>query len=479
MKDITKSTPVLAPTSVLTELFKIIEGHRSVFKQERTFRRVVLMCIGMICALAAHTVTQGIAAVGCGRQSWSAWYRLFGGKRFSEAELSKKLFEQVLESAPRDGLFVIGNDATHIQRSSKTMPGTGWARAMGTAVFMRGLARAQRFVTCVWFPPIVKGFTRAIPLRFLPAPTPKAVKSAVEPQREWQVAAKFQAWVREELNLAGRIGQWVLSIGDGSYDVSGLWNALPDRVVMLVRTAKNRVLFELPGKYIGRGRKPYYGARAPAPSAHAHERSGWKYTSHNIRGRMIKLRWKLRGCYLRQGAPNQPVYLLVIGGAIWTSGKRKVKRHARPPVYYLFNAIKVDGHWQPPIDIQTLIEWAWQRWELEVTHRDMKAGFGVGDMQCWGMTSTFLATQWCAWLFSVMLLAGYRAWGWTIPVTRTFSWSRPAQRWSFNTLWRSLRAELWGLPEFQALSSQSTATGPNLHTRLAFLCNAALSCARA
>lgn len=464
---------------MLTELFKIIDGHRSVFKQERTFQRVVLMCIGMMCALAAHTVTQGIAAIGCGGQSWSAWYRLFGGKRFSEAALSKKLFEQVLESAPQEGLFVIGNDATHVQRSSKTMPGTGWARAAGTAVFMRGLARAQRFVTCAWFPPIVEGFTRAIPLRFLPAPTPKAVKSAVEPQREWQVAASFQAWVREELDAAGRLSQWILSIGDGSYDVSALWVNLPERVVMLVRSAKNRVLYELPGKYIGRGRKRIYGVRAPVPSAHVHVRGGWKHTTLNIRGRMIMLRWKLRGCYLRQGAPNQPVFLLVLGGAAWTSGKRIRKQHAREPVYYLFNAIKVADCWQPPLGVELLIQWAWQRWELEVTHRDMKAGFGVGDMQCWGMASTFLATQWCAWLYSVMLLAGYRAWGWAVPVARTFSWSRRAQRWSFNTLWRSLRAELWGLPEFQALSPQSSSTGTNLRSRLAFLSNAALACARA
>ena len=45
-----------------------------------------------------------------------------------------------------------------------------------------------------------------------------------------------------------------------------------------------------------------------------------------------------------------------------------------------------------------LLAWLWQRWEVEVAHREMKSGFGVGEMQCWTAVSTVASVQWGIWL---------------------------------------------------------------------------------
>jgi len=88
-------------TTVLSAMVEILEAHRWEFKQARTYQRMVVLAIGMMCALARHTVTQGILAVGGGERDWTAWYRLFQGKRFKEEDLTQRLFEATLQDAPR------------------------------------------------------------------------------------------------------------------------------------------------------------------------------------------------------------------------------------------------------------------------------------------------------------------------------------------------------------------------------------------
>jgi hypothetical protein len=61
--------------------------------------------------------------------------------------------------------------------------------------------------------------------------------------------------------------------------------------------------------------------------------------------------------------------------------------------------------------LATLLAWLWQRWEIEVAHREMKTGFGLGEKQCWNKRSAILSVQWNVWVYAILLLAGYRTWG--------------------------------------------------------------------
>jgi len=54
--------------------------------------------------------------------------------------------------------------------------------------------------------------------------------------------------------------------------------------------------------------------------------------------------------------------------------------------------------------------------ELEVAHREMKSGFGVGEKQCWNPRSTIASVQWSVWVYALLLLSAYRTWDyWTLP----------------------------------------------------------------
>ena len=425
----------------LLEAFKtLLLAHRWAFKQERTFVRMCVLGLGMIFAFARHTLSQGVSALGQANHDPSAYYRLLRGKRFREEDLAQQLATETLKDAPVDEPYVTGVDTTHIVRSSKKMPGSGWHIAPQTAIFKRGLQQAQRFLTCAWLPEIKHGFTRAIPIRFLPAFTEKSAPARVPACKDWAAALSFAQWMRDLLDAAKRSAQLLVMLADAAFDRAELWRALPERVVFIVRTAKNRALYTLPnfqlGCASGRRRRPgrprKYGDKAPTPQAHLHDRTGWQHTTIQVRGRTFKVRYKVRGCYLRETAPNSPLFLLIVGGAEWRAGKRDKRRARRLPAYFLISAVERHGIWELPFAAERILAWVWQRWELEITHRELKSGFGVGQMQCWNPVSAVLSVQWMVWLYAVMLLAGYRTWGWFGAPALNCVWWHGAQRWSLN-----------------------------------------------
>lgn len=441
---------------LVVALLALLAAHRGVFKQERTYRRVLGLVVAEIITLGRHTVTQGLLALGLGSSDWSAWYRLFSCNRFDEAKLTGCLLRETLTHVAADELYVVGIDSTQLPRSSVKMPGTSWLRAAKTAVFRRGLHRAQRFEQGAWLPPLEQGYTRAIPLRFLPAFPAKAVASCAPALKEWAAGLQFVCWVRQGLDQAGRLEQRLLVLADGAYDNVEFWRGLPEQTVAVVRTARNRILCCLPPLVQGRGRKRKYGDVAPKPADWLQVEEGWTTITVAVRGRDIQMRYQVQGPYLRQLVPDRLLWLIVVKGATWQVGKRTPRRARRLPAFYLVSSPQPSGQaTREALDAATLplpaaqiLAWVWQRWELEVAHREMKSSFGIGDKQCWNQRSAVLAVQWSVWVYAVLLLAAYRTWGWFEGPPVPSRWWSGARRWSFNTLWRAYRTELWQLTDF-------------------------------
>ena len=322
--------------TLLGELMQLLQAHRSAFRQERTFQRSRALVFGELFAFARHTVTQGLMALGLTDSDWSGWYRLFSRKRFDEEKLASCLFTQTLPHVPPEKPYVIGLDSTQIPRSSRKMPGTSWLRAIKTAPFKRGIHRAQRFEHGAWLAPIEEGYSRAIPLRFLPAFPPKAVASEHSPCKEWEAGLTFLNWVRQRLDEARRSGQDLLVLGDGAYDNVDFWRELPDSAIAMVRTARNRKLRKLPGPYSGRGRKLKYGAPVPHPEEWLQVNDGWEKMMVHVRGRQLEMKYRVAGPYLRERAGERPMWLVVVKGNTWKAGKTEPRRTKyRKPAFYL------------------------------------------------------------------------------------------------------------------------------------------------
>lgn len=442
-----------AAAPLLVSLLGLLGAFRPAFRQERPYRRCVALVFGSLFAFARHTLSQVLLALGVTEQDWSAWYRLFSTPRVDVDELNAELVRQTLTEIPARGPYVVAVDGVQVPRWSQKLPGTSWLKAPRTPRWKPGIHRAQRFCHLAALLPITRqGYSRALPLRWVAAFPPKAVPGRTAPRTEGQAAGAELLWLRRQLDAAGRAEQPLLAVGDGSYDTADLWTGLPPRTTLLARCAKNRALFRLPEPVAGprRGAPRKYGERAPVPPTWLRQRAGWQQAVVPVRGRSIPLRYRVEGPFLVKRAPTRPLFLLVVGGV-------QRPRVRREPTFWLVAAAPTpDGSWTLPHPAPELLAWAWQRWEIEVCHRELKAGFGLGEPQCWNPTATETVTAWQAWAYAVLVLAGVRAWGLEgAPLRPPGRWWPGARRWSLGTLWRGYRQALWHCGDFSPVCTST------------------------
>ncbi len=352
---------------------------------------------------------------------------------------------------PEDEPYVAVVDGVQVPRHSHRMPGTSWLKHPKTPPFMPGPHRAQRFLhLAALLPRSAQGYTRALPLRWEPSFPEKAVlPEGTEPCKQWEAALHAVRWLRARLDAAGREGQKLLVLGDGDFSVAKMRALVPEGVVLMTRFARNRILREPPGpEEVRRGRPRLYGERARRPFEWLGERSGWRQARLRVRGRAISPLYRVEGPFLLERAPERPVFLLVVAGVMRAAGGRR--RARRDPAFWVVSAVREGDGWRLPYPAEELLGWAWQRWEVEVCHREMKTGFGLGEMQCWSEGAAVLSVRWQAWAYGVLVLAGYRAWGLGVgPILPPGRWWGGAKRWSLGSLWRGYRSELRSTDEFR------------------------------
>jgi hypothetical protein len=240
------TSPSVSP-SLLDELLALLTAHRPAFRQDRPFGRSTALVFASLFAFARHTVTQLLVALGQTDHDWSAWYRLFSVPRLDYDELTRCYLRETLQEIDAAGPYVAVVDGVQVPRHSRTMLGTTWLKHPQTPVFRPGIHRAQRFVHLAGLLPREEGYSRALPLRVEHACPEMAVRREVLPARkEWEAGRDALTWLRGELDATGRTEQQLLAVADGSYDTAALWTSLPERTVLVARTARNRALFALP-----------------------------------------------------------------------------------------------------------------------------------------------------------------------------------------------------------------------------------------
>jgi hypothetical protein len=445
------STRNVSEQPLLTTFLDQLQPLRASCRQERPFQRLTALAVAASVNYGRQTITQALATLGL-TSDWSAFYRLFSTPRLAAEQLAQQLCAATLELLPASGPCVAVVDGLQIPRHSWKLLTTAWLYDPVSPVFKRGIHRAQRGTDlALLLPQDARGYSRAIPLRLDPAVPEKGRRPAGMPAaKEWQVGLRQLHWLRAELDQAGRSTQPLLGVADSAWQGAGVWRDLPARTTLVSGCRANRALYALPPAYAGRGRPRRYGARAPRPDAWLGVKAGWRRTTLLVRNRQIPVQYRVEGPYLVEGAPDHALFLIVVRGS--HAGRGKKRRRAR---YWLVNAIEHHGRWVLPLAARELLSWAWQRWEIEVTHRELKTGFGVGQSQCWSPHSAFLSVQWQVAVYSLLVIAGYRCWGLTAgPPRPPGTWWRGSGRWSLDQLRQALRRELGTVAEFRPVWSQ-------------------------
>jgi hypothetical protein len=236
----------------------------------------------------------------------------------------------------------------------------------------------------------------------------------------------------------------ILALADGAYSSAPVLHRLPARCPLLARCAKNRALFAMPIRDPHRrGRRRVYGDKGPTPQETLHAQDGWTQPTVTVRGRTIPLTVTVTGPWLVRGAADHPVLLIVVKGVDTTIRQH---RRQRAPQYFLVSAT-AEG--TLPYPLEPLLAWAWQRWEVEVMHRELKSSFGWGDAQVWTDASVLAVTAWTLWSYAQVVLAAAEHWQLEVPPgPDRGGWYHP-RRWSIGRAVQDVRQELWDLAEIR------------------------------
>jgi hypothetical protein len=449
-------TPPTVPTLAST-WFALLAAYRAAVRQERLFVRLTALAVAVALGLGRQVPTRWLVTLGAATQDWTGWYRLFSRDRLHLATLHGTLVAQVLAAIPAtEPVVAAAVDATHLPRTSGKLPGCGVARALRGLRWPRGLTLAQCYVgLSALLPRSTDGDSRAIPLKWLLLRTAKTRPLGEEPIRtEAQGARELVDWLRGQRDASDRATHRLVVLGDGRYSTAPFLADLPQHITVLARCARNRALFALPTyRATGRGRQPRYGERGPTPEATLHQTTGWQTVTVRVRGRTVPLTVAVTGPWLIQGAPFPPLALLVVRGI--DRGKGVTRRQRDPQFFLVTLELTQEDDWDLPLPLEELLAWAWQRWEVEVMHRELKSGFGLGQQQAFSDQGAATVIPWLVWLYALLILTGYRTWGLGPGSVPDRGRWYAARRWSIGRLRQGLRQELWQLGEFRPVWTRS------------------------
>ena len=166
------------------------------------------------------------------------------------------------------------------------------------------------------------------------------------------------------------------------------------------------------------------------------ESRDWKTTKIFYGGKNRKIRYKeLTSVYWQRGAKQRPLRLIVVAPTPYRKAKSK-RLYYREPAYLLTSDLNNS--------LKQLLQIYFDRWQIEVNHREEKDTLGVGQAQLWNETAVPRQPVLSVAAYSALLLASFQTFGAErgaayAPLPK---WRRSARRPSCLDLIALLRKEM-------------------------------------
>jgi hypothetical protein len=292
--------------------------------------------------------------------------------------------------------------------------------------------------------------TRGLPIRFeevsrVKKPSRKAKPEAWQAYKEaikqYNLSQRFvrtMGQLRQELDLAGGENQILVLAGDGSFCNRTCFRAPRDRTELICRTRKDAVLCCAATEG---GRRFYSTEKFTPEQVRQDETRPWKQTKVFYGGKWRKVRYKeVAVVYWEGGAGRCPLRLLVVAPTPYRKRKSS-KLYYRQPAFLLTTDLKDS--------VKQLLQIYFDRWQIEVNHRDEKDTLGVGQAQLRNVKAVPKQPVLAVAAYSALLLASLIAFGAERGAAYEAlpKWRRKAYRPSCLDLVTLLRKEMAEHPE--------------------------------
>jgi hypothetical protein len=250
--------------------------------------------------------------------------------------------------------------------------------------------------------------------------------------------------LRRDLDAQGFGHKTLLAVGEGSFCNQTTFRHPFERTVLITRARKDLRLC-LPCQGPGRA---VYGKETFTPQeVYKDARHPWKEVRLFHGGRYRRVRYKEVGEVLwRHGGRQRRLRLLVLAPTAYR--KTKAGRcYYREKAYLLCDDNELAA--------KALLQAYFDRWEIEVNHRDEKSILGVGQAQVWAELSVPRVPALMVASYSLLLLSALETSGpkRTSAYEPLPEWRRAARRPSCQDLISLLRRQLEARPFCQGIHS--------------------------
>jgi hypothetical protein len=441
--------------TLLAAFLAIVQDWRTVFPQQRTFQRAVRQALGSLACLGRRCLTRIIWTNGGQNRSWSAEYFLHSRCEWEPQQLFQPILQRALAYCPQR-LVGVAIDDTRLRKTGRAIPQAFYQRDPLSPPFHLNLLLGLRFLQASLLVPLHRNApvgTRALPIRFQEVSRIKrpGKKATEEMQKQYKEAVKQKnlsrsfvdmgKQLRQELDDAGGQDKVLVLAGDGSFCNRTCFGDIPERSILLVRARKDAKLCFRAAEDSRR----FYAVEKFTPEQVRKDVSrSYKTTKIFYGGKRRKVRYKeIAQVYWQRGAKQLPLRLVVIAPTPYRKSKSK-KTYYRDPAYLLTTDLRSS--------LKQLLQIYFDRWQIEVNHREEKDTLGVGQAQLRNITSVPRQPVLAVAAYSALLLASLQAFGAerAEAYAQLPKWRRKARRPSALDLITLLRKEMTQQPELLA-----------------------------
>jgi len=269
----------------------------------------------------------------------------------------------------------------------------------------------------------------------------KQYKEAVKQRNLSRSFVDMGKQLRQELDQAGGSDKILVLAADGSFCNRTCFGNIPERTVLLARARKDaKLCFRAPED----SRRFYAVEKFTPEMVRKDEDRDWKTTKIFYGGKRREVRYKqVANVYWQGGAKKLPLRLIVIAPTPYRKSKSK-KLYYRDPAYLLTSDQRSS--------VKQLLQIYFDRWQIEVNHREEKDTLGVGQAQLWNAISVPKQPVLAVAAYSALLLASLQAFGAErgTAYAELPKWRRNARRPSALDLITLLRKEMTQQPQLLA-----------------------------
>jgi hypothetical protein len=438
--------------TLLAAWLDIVRDWRSSFPQQRTVQRAVRQGLGALVCLGRRCLSRIIWTQGRQQRSWSGEYFLHSRCHWDPQTLFAGVLRRALGYCP-GRLVGVAIDDTRLRKTGRAIPQARYHRDPLSPPFHLNLMRGLRFLQASLLVPLhrrAQASCRALPIRFVEAAPLQKPRRKASPEvwREYKRMSKrhnlSQRFVesmtalRQTLDAAGGQAKVLVLALDGSFCNRTCFRAARDRTELIARARKDA---RLAWRAAASSHRFYAPQTFTPQQVRQDEAQPWKQTKLFYGGKRRRLRYKeLAPLYWRRGAGKMPLRLFVVAPTPYRK-RQSSKLYYRQAAYLLTTDLR---HSAPQ-----LLQIYFDRWQIEVNHRDEKETLGVGQAQLWNVDAVPKQPALVVAAYSALLLAALQTFGTERgPAYAVLPrWRRKAYRPSCLDLVTLLRKELVEYPE--------------------------------